>query len=284
MKKLGDNWFSEVHETLWPGRALSLQVDKVIYEDRSEFQDICVFESVGVGRVLTLDGIIQLTGSDEFAYQEMLTHVPMFAHPDPRHVLVIGGGDGGILREVTRHDCVERVDLCEIDGDVVDVAKKYLPFTACGFEDPRVHVHIQDGAKFMQDRPGQYDVIIVDSSDPVGPAEVLFKEPFYRSMSEGLKAGGVAINQAESMWLHGDLIQSILTMARGIYKQAHYCYTCVPTYPSGQIGFLVASNELDARLPGRQPDEKMSGQLRYYTPEIHRAAFHLPAFAAKLQA
>jgi len=281
MPQLGKDWYSEVNKTLWPGRALSLQIRKVLFEGRSRFQKVRIFDSVGCGRVLTLDGIIQLTESDEFAYQEMQAHVPLFAHPHPKSVLVIGGGDGGVIREVARHKGVKRIDLCEIDEMVIEVSKKYLPFTACGFDDPRVTVHVEDGATFMVRNKAAYDVIIVDSSDPIGPAEVLYKAPFYRNMRAALKPGGMILTQAESVWLHRDLIQPLFKMARRIFKRVAYCYTCVPTYPSGQIGLLVASTGPQVQVPVRKPDKAMKRSLRYYTPEIHKASFCLPAFAAE---
>ncbi|MBN1850065.1 MAG: spermidine synthase [Deltaproteobacteria bacterium] len=278
MPPLEHNWFSEIHENLWPGRALSLRMDRVLYQEKSEYQDICVFENSGVGRVLTLDNIIQITESDEFAYQEMIAHVPLFAHPDPRSVLIIGGGDGGVAREVAKHRGVEQIDLCEIDRMVIEVSRKYLPFTSVGFSDPRVKVHIQDGAEFARKNVDAYDVIIVDSSDPIGPAKVLFEEPFYRSIEAALKKDGIMMNQAESIWLHLDLIKDLRKTAEGLFPKTEYCYTCVPTYPSGQIGFLCCSKEYDVREPQRRPDQAFQKKCRYYTPDIHKASFHLPAF------
>lgn len=281
MTPLDDNWFSEIHENLWPGRAFSLRIDRLLYQERSRYQDICIFENSGVGRVLMLDNIIQLTESDEFAYQEMIAHIPLFAHPDPRRVLLIGGGDGGVAREVAKHPGVEIIDLCEIDGMVIEASKKFLPFTSVGFSDPRVKVHIQDGAEFAGERIEAYDVIIVDSSDPIGPAKVLFEEPFYRSLKTALKSDGIMMNQAESVWLHLSLIKDLQNTARGLFPIAEYCFTCVPTYPSGQIGFLCCSKQYDVRRPQRQPDQPFQEGLRYYTPDMHRASFHLPAFVSR---
>lgn len=275
------DWFFEIGPELWPGRALALEVKEILHEQQSEFQRIRVFDSVGAGRVLTLDGVIQLTESDEFAYQEMMTHVPLFAHPEPRDVLVVGGGDGGVVREAARHACVRRIDLCEIDRAVVEVSRRFFPFMASALDDPRVTVHYEDGAKFAAERPGQYDAIVVDSSDPIGPAEVLFREPFYRSLHAALRDGGVAVTQAESMWLHRDLIRGLIDMARGVFPTCAYGYTCVPTYPSGQIGFLFGSKGPAPTPPARRPDPETQAALRYYTPGIHESAFELPAFARR---
>ncbi len=281
MPRLDNRWFSEIHEDLWPGRALSLRIDRLLYKERSKYQEICIFENNGVGRVLTLDNIIQLTESDEFAYQEMIAHIPLLAHPNPRRVLIIGGGDGGVAREVARHSSVETIDLCEIDEMVIAASKRYLPFTAKGFEDPRVHVYIKNGAEFIQDCTDEYDVIIVDSSDPIGPADVLFEKSFYGSLKESLRPDGIMMNQAESIWLHFDLIKKLQTIAHALFPIVAYCFACIPTYPSGQIGFLCCSKQYDVRQPQREPDDSFKQKLRYYTPDIHTASFHLPAFVGK---
>jgi spermidine synthase len=278
---LDNTWFSEIHENLWPGRALSLRIDHFLYREQSPFQDICIFKNSGVGRVLTLDNIIQLTESDEFAYQEMIAHIPLFSHPAPRRVLIIGGGDGGVAREVARHPGIETIDLCEIDSMVIEASKKYLPFMATGFFDSRVKVYIQDGSQFVTGHNEKYDVIIVDSSDPIGPAKVLFEEPFYHSLEAALTPDGIMMNQAESIWLHLNLIKELQKTGHGLFPIAEYCFTCVPTYPSGQIGFLCCSKQHDVRQPQRQPDQAFQKNLRYYTPDIHKASFHLPAFVTR---
>lgn len=182
-----DGWFSE-NCPMWPGMALSLEIETILYDEKSPFQHIQVFDTRHHGKMMVLDGIIQLTQSDEFSYQEMLAHIPLFAHPQPENILVIGGGDGGILREVGRHACVKTMDFCEIDEMVIAVSKQFLPDLACGFDDPRVNVFIRDGAVFARENTGVYDVIIVDSSDPIGPGEILFKKPFYESLKKRAQA------------------------------------------------------------------------------------------------
>jgi spermidine synthase len=191
-----DGWFHERGE-LWPGQAMSLEVKKVLDHHRSLYQDVLVFESTNHGMVLVLDGVIQVTERDEFAYQEMLAHIPLFAHPNPKRVLVIGGGDGGVLREVAKHPSVEEIVICEIDKDVIDAAKKYLPTLAMGYDDPRVTVHVMDGSKFLDENKDSFDVIITDSSDPVGPASVLFETPFYNAMFASLRDSGIVCTQGE---------------------------------------------------------------------------------------
>mmetsp|Transcript_16771 Transcript_16771/g.20936 ORF Transcript_16771/g.20936 Transcript_16771/m.20936 type:complete len:300 (+) Transcript_16771:129-1028(+) len=282
MDLIKDGWFHE-RGILWPGQAMSLQVNKVLDHHRSSFQDVLVFESANHGNVLVLDGVIQVTERDEFAYQEMISHIPLFAHPCPKKVLVIGGGDGGVLREIARHECVEEIVICEIDGDVIDVSKKFLPGLAKGYDDPRVTVKVMDGAKFMDENQDCFDVIITDSSDPVGPANVLFETPFYKSMYRALREGGIVCTQGECMWLHVDLIRPLMNSIKQIYAGVEYAYTTIPTYPSGQIGFLIGTKGRTegCRQPKRVLDKEMQKSLRYYTTELHKAAFELPAFARR---
>lgn len=276
-----DGWFHE-RGVLWPGQAMSLQVEEILDHHRSAYQDVLVFKSATFGTVLVLDGVIQVTERDEFSYQEMIAHIPLYAHPDPQRVLVIGGGDGGVLREVAKHPGVQEIVICEIDQDVIDVSKRYLPQLAQGYDDPRVTVHVMDGAKFMAENQDSYDVIITDSSDPVGPASVLFETPFYNAMYASLRAGGIVCTQGECMWLHLDLIRPLVDSISRTYSTVEYAYTTIPTYPSGQIGFIVATkNRGPCRAPARQPDEATEAALRYYSSELHSAAFTLPAFARR---
>jgi len=261
---------------------MSLKVKKVLDHHRSLYQDVLVFESEKHGNVLVLDGVIQVTERDEFSYQEMIAHIPLYAHPNPKKVLVIGGGDGGVLREVARHPSVEEIVICEIDKGVIDVSKKYLPSLAKGYDDPRVKVRIMDGAKFMDEHKDSFDVIITDSSDPIGPASILFETPFYNSMHASLREGGIVCTQGECIWLHLNLIRPLVNSISRLYTTVEYAYTTIPTYPSGQIGFIVATKDRgECKVPSRKPDEKTQKHLRYYTPELHQAAFVLPAFARR---
>eukprot|EP00956_Cyclotella_meneghiniana_P020033 scaffold34911_cov76-Cyclotella_meneghiniana.AAC.4 len=279
-----DDWFHE-RGTLWPGQAFSLQITKVLHHAKSQYQDILVFDSTHHGKVLVLDGVIQCTERDEYSYQEMMAHIPLFAHPNPKRVLVIGGGDGGVLREIARHPGVEEICICELDKEVIEVSKKYLPFMACGFDDPRVKVHIMDGAKFMEENQASFDVIITDSSDPVGPASVLFETPFYKAMHGSLRDGGIVCTQGECVWLHVDIIGPLVKAISPLFETVEYAYCTIPSYPSGQIGFIIgkkAGGDVNGcKEPVRIADEAMLKELRYYTPEIHRSAFVLPAFAKR---
>ncbi len=188
-------WFTERHT---PSVKFSIKIDKQLYSAQSDFQRIDVFDSKEFGRFLTLDGYMMLTEKDEFIYHEMITHVPMAVHPNPKNILVIGAGDGGVIRELTRYDSVETIDLVEIDELVVEVCKMYLPKTSCRLDDPRVHIHYEDGVKFIRRCEDQYDIIIVDSTDPFGPGEGLFTKEFYGSCFKALRSDGIMVNQHES--------------------------------------------------------------------------------------
>ncbi|KAF8129850.1 Saccharopine dehydrogenase-domain-containing protein [Boletus edulis] len=270
-----DGWFREV-SSQWPGQAMTLKVNKILHVEKSLYQDVLVFESETYGNVLVLDGVIQCTERDEFSYQEMIAHLPLASHPNPRKVLVIGGGDGGVVREVLKHDTVEQVVLCDIDEAVVRVSKIYLPHMSSLLESPRVKVIIGDGFKFLAENESTYDVIITDSSDPVGPAESLFQKPYFKLLHDALAPGGHVSTQAECLWLHLPLISQLRNMTREIFPVSQYAFTTIPTYPSGQIGFILCSKDRERVLS--EPVRKVKDTL-YYNEQIHRSAFVLPEFA-----
>ena len=276
-----DGWFFETC-TMWSGMGFALEIEKVLHREKSRYQLIEVLQTKSYGKMLALDGIIQLTEFDESAYQEMLAHVPLFAHPFPENVLIIGGGDGGILREVCRHDCVKNIDFCEIDEAVVRVSKQFLPSLACGFDDSRVTVFIGDGNAYVREKQNRYDVIIVDSSDPVGPGEVLFQKPFYKGLKAALKSDGVVATQGESIFLHQECVTNLARITRELFVKQAYAWIMVPTYPGGNIGICLGSLGPDLQQPAREISEKIQGQLQYYTPDMHRACFVLPEFARKI--
>lgn len=275
------NWFEEQLD-IDKGRALRIRTRKLLENVQSDFQEISVFDTDAFGRMLVHDGVIMLTEFDEAHYHEMIAHVALITHPSPADILVIGGGDGGTLREVLRHPRVQTARLCEIDPMVVEVCRNHFPGLSSSFDDSRVSLHFEDGAEFVKRHTAAFDVIIVDSSDPVGPAEVLFQKEFYRSMRNALKPGGIVITQSESFMYHAELIGKIASFCRTIFPLYRYYYTMVPTYPSGLIGFSFCSlgpdplNEVDL--------ERITalGQMRYYSAEIHRAAFTLPARAQSI--
>eukprot|EP01023_Acetabularia_acetabulum_P015977 TRINITY_DN17863_c1_g1_i2.p1 TRINITY_DN17863_c1_g1~~TRINITY_DN17863_c1_g1_i2.p1 ORF type:complete len:335 (-),score=47.98 TRINITY_DN17863_c1_g1_i2:214-1218(-) len=288
-----EGWFTEL-SSMWPGTGLSLKIKQVIFQGKSDYQDVCVFESESIfGRVLLLDGVIQCTEFDECAYQEMLVHLPLCSLKEcAKRVLVVGGGDGGVVREVSRHASIEQIDQAEIDKMVVEVSKKYFPKMSMGFEDARLNLNICDGIEFVKNSAeNMYDCIIVDSSDPVGPASVLFEREFYEAMHRALKPGGMIATQGESLWYHIDTIEKLASMCTEVFKggSVSYAYCTIPSYPSGQIGFMIcgkASEDgiLDPRHPKRDVPTSNLPPLGYYSPQIHAASFTLPKFALeKLQ-
>ncbi|OAA59070.1 spermidine synthase [Niveomyces insectorum RCEF 264] len=279
-----DGWFREISE-MWPGQAMTLRVKKVLHHEKSKYQDVLLFESTDYGTVLVLDNVIQCTERDEFSYQEMITHLALHSHPNPKKVLVIGGGDGGVLREVVKHDCVEEAILCDIDEAVIRLSKQYLPGMAAGFNHPKVKVHVGDGFQFLHDYQNAFDVIITDSSDPEGPAESLFKKSYFQLLHSALREGGVITTQgSENQWLHLPLITKLKQDCKEVFPVAEYAYTTIPTYPSGQIGFMVCSKDPNANVkkPLRRwsPEEEQK-LCKYYNAAIHEASFVLPSFAAK---
>lgn len=280
MIDLNGNWVTEGNS----GFAVSIEIKEHLFSQKSKFQQIDIYETPFCGKLLVLDGVVQLTEFDEFAYQEMLTHIPMFSHAAPKRVLVIGGGDGGVLREIGRHRDVEEIDICEIDEEVINAVRRFIPSTACGFDDPRVKIHIADGSIFVKTRQRYYDIIIVDSTDPAGPGEALFNEFFYRGMHAALREGGIIASQAESVFLHPKIVSRLISITKKLFPVYGYAMMMVPTYPGGNIGTCVGSSGYDIRIPVRVPDADMQSMLKYYTPEVHRAAFKLPAFAGRLLA
>uniref|UniRef100_A0A803LJ68 spermidine synthase n=1 Tax=Chenopodium quinoa TaxID=63459 RepID=A0A803LJ68_CHEQI len=274
-------WFSEI-SPMWPGEAHSLKVEKILFQEKSKYQDVIVFQSSTYGKVLVLDGVIQLTERDECAYQEMISHLPLCSIQNPKKVLVIGGGDGGVLREVARHSSVELIDICEIDEMVVTVSKQFFPEVAVGYEDPRVKLHIGDGVAFLKAAAeGTYDAVIVDSSDPIGPAQELFEKPFFESVAKALRPGGVVCTQAESIWLHMHIIEDIVANCRQIFKgSVNYAWTTVPTYPrhGPEVDFKHPVNPIDKV----EDHEKTERPLKFYNSELHSAAFCLPSFAKRV--
>ncbi len=268
-------WFEEQLEVK-DGRIMKIGYTNKIASMKSEFQQIDVYQTQAFGRMLVLDDVIMVTEFDEANYHEMIVHVPMTIHPDPRSVLVIGGGDGGTLREVLKHESVKRADLCEIDPGVVEVSKKHLPGLAESFDDERVTVFYEDGAAFVKKHKDTYDLILVDSSDPIGPAEVLFQEAFYRDMYNALTVDGIVATQSESFHYHRSIIRKIAEFSRRIFPVYEYYYTMVPTYPSGVIGFSFCSKSRHPLKDFNAFRAKHLSALKYYNPAIHRAAFNLP--------
>ncbi len=264
---------------------LCIDVDKQIYSAQSRFQRIDVFETQEFGRMLTLDGFLMLTEKDEFIYHEMIVHVPLAVHTAAKNILIIGGGDGGAVRELCRYQSVENIDLVEIDEEVVNVCKKLLPGVACSMDDKRVHVHFEDGLRFIRRFSDHYDIIIVDSTDPFGPGEGLFTKEFYGNCFKALKEDGILVNQHENPFytedalsvrqIHKRIVQSF-PLSR-LY-QAH-----IPTYPSGHWLFGFSSKKYH---PVQDLDadrwDALGIRTRYYNTNLHKAVFALPTYVENI--
>lgn len=275
-------WYSENHTN---NVKFSIRVNKQLYSAQSEYQRIDVFDSPDFGRFLTLDGFMMLTEKDEFIYHEMITHVPMAVKPDTKKVLIIGGGDGGVTRELCKYKTIEHIDLVEIDKQVVEVCKEFIPQTACGFNDSRVNCIFQDGLKYVRKFENEYDLIIVDSTDPFGPGEGLFTKEFYGNCYKALKDDGIMVNQHESAFYEEDANAMMRTHKRialsfpisRVY-QAH-----IPTYPSGHWLFGFASKKYH---PIKDLDANKWNSLglntAYYNTNLHKGAFYLPNYVEEM--
>ncbi|WP_324669497.1 polyamine aminopropyltransferase [Geochorda subterranea] len=273
-----DLWFTEKQ---LPTVGLSCRVVRTLEVRQTAYQHLAVLETEPWGRMLVLDGMIQLTVADEFVYHEMLAHVPLVAHGQARRVLVVGGGDGGTVREVLRHPEVEEVVLAEIDPEVVEVCQRHFPETAACLDDPRVRLAIGDGIAHVAEHPDTYDVILVDSTEPVGKAVGLFGESFYASCRQALRPGGLMVAQTESPFYNPQLIARCHVAMRQAFGNARLYLAPVPTYPSGLWSFMAASLGPDPSVPAGEAGGTPSG-LRYYSREVHRAAFVLPPFVHAL--
>ncbi len=275
-------WYTEEHSE---DTRFSIRVDKQLYSAKSDFQRIDVFESKEFGRFLTLDGLMMVTEKDEFIYHDMIVHIPMAANPNIKKVLVIGAGDGGTVRELTRYDSIEKIDMVEIDAMVVEACRKFIPQTASKLDDPRVTLFFEDGLKFVRDKVSAYDLIIVDSTDPFGPGEGLFTKEFYGNCYKALTAEGILVNQhecpyydsyAKSMKRAHDRIVELFPIAK-VY-QAH-----IPTYPSGHWLFGFASKKIDpvADLDAARWNS-LGLKTKYYNTELHKGCFAIPNYVIEL--
>lgn len=274
---------SDYQETLYDGYGQRFRIDQMLHEVRTEHQHLVIFQNARMGRVMALDGVIQTTEADEFIYHEMLTHVPILAHGLARRVLIIGGGDGGMLREVCKHASVEHITMVEIDGTVVDMCKQFLPNHSKGaFEDPRLNLVIDDGMRFVATTEEKFDVIISDSTDPIGPGEVLFSENFYEACRRCLNDGGILVTQNGTPFMQLSEVQTTASRMHGLFADWHFYMAAVPTYIGGSMTFAWGSTNPDYRkLPLETLRQRFAGSgivTRYYNADIHQAAFALPQY------
>ncbi|MCS7164648.1 MAG: polyamine aminopropyltransferase [Thermodesulfovibrio sp.] len=245
------------------------EVEKILYKGKSKFQEIMVFENSYFGRVLVLDGVVQLTERDEFIYHEMLTHVVMHAHPEANNVAVIGGGDGGAVREVLKHDCVKKLYFVEIDEEVINVSKRFFPSVSSAIDDPRVEIRCMDGAEFIKDMKNSLDVIIVDSTDIIGFAKSLFTVEFFKSVRDALTENGIFVTLSESLIFHKELVYEVQSSMKLIFPIVDLYTASIATYAGNWWSFSVGSKSLDPREM-RKP---LKIETKLYTPELHKVCF-----------
>jgi spermidine synthase len=275
-----------VRENLHPDYAQALRVDEMLYDSKTEHQRLKVFQNGTFGRVLTLDDVVQTTEGDNFIYHEMMAHVPIFAHGSVSRVLIIGGGDGGMAREVLRHSTVAHVTMVEIDAGVVEFSKLHLPMLSQGaFDDPRLELVIADGAEFIRSTSGGFDVIIVDSTDPIGPGEVLFSETFYGHARRALAPGGILVTQNGVPFMQGQELTNTMRAFAALFADSTCYLATIPTYAGGPmaLGWGTDGNARNTPLEVLQERFDAAGiETGYYTPAVHLGAFALPGYVQKL--
>ena len=270
-------------EALHTGYGQSFEVDEVLFEIDTDHQHLVIFNNSQFGRIMALDGVIQTTERDEFIYHEMMAHVPMFAHGNAKKVLIIGGGDGGMLREVLRHPSVEQVTQVEIDQAVVDMCTKYLPNHSAGaYEHEKTKVVIADGVDYVNETEEKYDVIISDCTDPIGPGEVLFSSRFYEGCKRCLTPGGVFVAQNGVSFMQIEEVTTTAQRLKPYFADQSFYSAAVPTYVGGIMTFAWATDNqalrgLDAKTL-RERFDVAGFSTRFYTPEVHQASFALPQY------
>jgi spermidine synthase len=270
--------------TEYEGEKLSYgyALDEVLFASQSKYQKIEIIKTKAYGRMMIIDGFVMLTDDDEFVYHEMISHVPLCMHNNPKNILIVGGGDGGTVREVAKHKSVEKIVLCEIDGMVVDVARQFFPRVASALDDPRVEIKIGDGISFVAEQQDEFDVIIIDSTDPVGPGEGLFSKDFYRSVSKALKPNGLMVAQSESPWADREFLQKILNNISAGFKHVAPYIAPIPTYPRGLWSWTMAGQSaLDHKQYSEDRFEEISEGLNYLTQDTYAGCFALPPFYRK---
>ncbi|UOQ94995.1 polyamine aminopropyltransferase [Halobacillus shinanisalinarum] len=270
-------WFTEKQTENF---GITAKVNRTLHKEQTEFQELEVVETEEWGRMLLLDDMVMTTEKDEFVYHEMIAHVPLFTHPSPKKVLVVGGGDGGVIREVLKHESVEQATLAEIDGKVIEYSKTYLPSIAGALDNPRVDVQVSDGFMHIAKSEREYDVIMVDSTEPVGPAVSLFTKGFYEGIANALKEDGILVAQTDNPWFKADLIRQVYGDVKETFPITRVYTANIPTYPSGLWTFTMGSKIYD---PLKVPDERFQEfDTKYYTKELHNACFALPKFVKNI--
>ena len=274
-------WYTENHtENVHFG----IKIKEHIFSNQSDFQKVDVFETYEFGKMLTLDGLIMVTEKDEYIYHDMIVHVPMASNSNIKKVLVIGGGDGGTVRELTRYKSIERIDLVEIDKIVVDVSKKYIPLTANKLNDKRVNIYYEDGIKFVNSKENIYDLIIVDSTDPIGPGEGLFTLDFYKNCYKALTKDGILVNQSESPYYERDAreLKRSHNKIKTVFPISKIYQFHMPTYPSGHWLFGFNSKGIDPMNNNIEKWDDLGIKTKYYNTDIHKGSFMLPTYVKEM--
>lgn len=272
-------WFTEY----WTDNvSISFKV-KEVKKFKSKYQEIAVLETLEFGKMLVLDGLVQTTEKDEYIYHEMISHPALLLHKNPKKVLVIGGGDGGTVREILKHSSVEEVHLCEIDEEVILTAERYFPSISYGLKNPKVKIFIEDGNKYLEERVNYYDVIIMDNSDPIGASEILFKREFYSKVKNSLKKDGIMLAQTESPILQREYFKNAVSEIKQVFKNTKVYLAYIPTYPSGMWSFSIASNEANIEnldLVDKTKIEKLN--TKYFNKDIFYSLYTLPEFVKRI--
>ncbi len=270
-------WYTEKQTDSF---GITAKITKTYVDEKTEFQQLDMIETEEFGTMLVLDGMVMTTVKDEFVYHEMVAHPVLFTHPNPEHVLVVGGGDGGVIREVMKHPKVKKAVLVDIDGKVIEYSKKYLPTIACELDNPRVEVQVNDGFMHIHDHKNTYDVIMVDSTEPVGPAANLFTRGFYQGIYEALKEDGIFVAQTDNPWFKADLIASVNKDVKEVFPIVRVYCANIPTYPSGLWTFTMGSKKYDPLQVTEADIPEIN--TKYYSPRLHQASFVLPKFVEDL--
>lgn len=270
-------WFTEKQTSHF---GIQAQIKETLVNEQTDFQHLVIVDTIEFGRMLVLDGMVMTTIRDEFVYHEMVAHPALVTHPNPKHVLVVGGGDGGVIREVLKHPQVAKAVLVEIDGKVVEYSKKYLPEIAGELDNSRVEVIINDGYMHIHNNKNTYDVIMVDSTEPVGPAVQLFEKGFYQGIYDALKEDGIFVAQTDNPWFKGDLLRQVNSDVKEIFPIVRVYQANIPTYPSGLWTFTMGSKKYDPLNLSKELQVELN--TKYYTSKIHESAFVLPKFVEDL--
>ena len=272
------------HEITPGGFGIAIKAGKVLFSKQSDFQKVEVFETESdLGRVLTLDDLMMTTEGDEYHYHEMIAHIPMMQHKNPETVLVIGGGDGGTVREVLKHKTVKKVVLCEIDGMVIDACKEFLPTIACELDNPKVEILVQDAIEYIKDKKDEFDIVLIDSTDPMGPGEGLFTDEFYTNVKNSLKKGGIMVAQSESPFAQSQSVEKMYKQLKKVFPICSTYTSNIPTYPGGYWAWAFCSVDVEPLSYFAQDRyEDILKTCKIYNKDYHNARFALPNYLKKL--